>query len=55
MEKITEAKSDRYKPLFFTLGSFAGHSDDALTLMVEIVLTVFAAMEKDDLKKQGGA
>jgi len=55
MEKITEAKSSTYEEAFSSLAADEGHFGAAVEIMIQIVITVFEALEKDNLKNKGGA
>ena len=54
MEKITEAKSNTYEEGFSSLAADEGNFGAAVEIMIQMVITVFEAMEKDNLKNQGG-
>ena len=49
MEKITEAKSNTYEEGFSSLAADEGNFGAAVEIMIQMVITVFEAMEKDKL------
>ena len=50
MEKINDARTNTYNGLFQMGESFPGKLEDVDQFLIEIVISVFEAMERNDMR-----